>query len=81
MAFSDGHANAKNLTRQRREKKLMTAQINAENRAKRSPAQQLAELDARLGKGMGATKERARLAAMMAEAATPKKEKKEKKDK
>lgn len=80
MAFSEGHANAKALTRQRREKKQMTAQINAESRSKRSPAQQLAELDARLGKGEGATKERARLVAMMADT-TPKKEKKDKKDK
>lgn len=38
-----------------------SAQERAEARAERSPQEQLAELDKRLGEGKGAVKERARL--------------------
>lgn len=42
-----------------------TIEQNKKERAKRSPQQQLALLDERLGKGMGAKKERKRLKAQM----------------
>lgn len=51
---------------------------NQEARAERSPQQQLATLDKRLGVGTGAAKERARLAAEIKEAAKPKADPKEK---
>ena len=47
------------------ERKRWIAESNAEERAKRSPHQQLAVLDARLGKGQGAKKERARLSTLL----------------
>lgn len=46
----------------RNEERQKQAAALAEARGKRSPAQQLAELDKRLGIGVGAKRERARLA-------------------
>jgi len=51
-----------NRGRQRRSELQERAAELAEERAARTPAQQLALLDERLGAGVGAQKERARLA-------------------
>jgi hypothetical protein len=50
-----------NRSRQRRAELQEQAQAMAEERAKRSAAQQIAILDDRLGKGVGAKKEREQL--------------------
>ncbi len=62
---SAAHSEAMLNHRKRMDQKKITAEINAEERAKRSPQDQIALLDKRLGKGVGATKERARLARQM----------------
>jgi hypothetical protein len=51
-------------SRANRERRLKTATLNVVNQL-RSPVQQLEALDKRLGKGVGAVKERARLKAMI----------------
>ncbi len=53
------------------------AEIRREERAQRSPAQQLAELDARLGEEVGAVKERLRLAEEMSRLASERGKRKE----
>lgn len=65
--FSRRHktAEAHNEARAKRDTRVAqweaTMRENEQERAKRSPSQQLALLDKRLGKGRGAKKERARL--------------------
>lgn len=66
----------KKISRQTRQARAAERMENG-----RTPAEQLAELDKRLGKGVGAVRERARLAKLIGakEAAVPSKPKKAKK--
>lgn len=50
-------------SRREREQRRQEADARSLDRVNRTPAQQLAVLDRRLGKGVGATKERAKLKA------------------
>lgn len=47
----------------RKQNRCKDAIVRQEARGKRTPQQQIAELDARLGKGVGAVKERKRITA------------------
>lgn len=58
---SDSRARGKAHTQAARERKAFIMESNASERAKRSPQDQLKVLDRRLGRGVGAVKERARL--------------------
>lgn len=58
---SDAQRNAQAYWQEKQAAKLATLKDNQEARAKRTPQQQLDLLDAKLGEGVGAKKERARL--------------------
>ena len=64
-----------NRGRRRRQELHEHAAILAEERASRTPQQQLKVLDKRLGKGVGAAKERKRLQHVIDNPPKPKKEK------
>jgi hypothetical protein len=66
-----------NKWQERQEEKRALAEENRHNRASRSAKEQLAELDFRLGKGVGAKRERARLNAAVEEVKKGKKKQKE----
>lgn len=65
-----------NRGRQRREEIEAQVAVMKEERAERTAEQQLALLDERLGEGVGATKERARLQHLIENPPRPKKGKK-----
>jgi hypothetical protein len=66
------------MHRNRKQERKTEATVRAEERAKLTDKQQLARLDKMFGKGKGAARERAKLAARMkADAAKPKAAKKD----
>lgn len=73
------HMLAQREREDKEQERLFTMAINAELRAKRTPEDQIAVLNKRLGQGQGAKKERARLAAQIeARKNAPKKRRKRK---
>ena len=70
-----------NRGHQRRAELSERAEKNAEEHAKRTPQQQLDLLDERLGKGIGAVRERKHLQKLLADSKKDKKDKKNKREK
>lgn len=58
---TEGEAKSRELRRLREEEKIELREYNQQMRRRRSPEQQLAVLDSRLGKGIGAEHERMKL--------------------
>lgn len=77
-AKTEAHAKAREAYANRKEAKLEGVVARKSERAQRSPQDQLALLDKRLGKDTGAQRERARLQALLDSPAKPKKKKKSK---
>lgn len=65
----------------RRDDRRRRANERQEARAKRTPQEQLKALDERFGPGLGATRERARLAALIESAEQARRAEQEKRDK
>ncbi len=59
--YSDTRASGKANVRAAQERKAFIMESNRAERKKRSPQEQLRVLDRRLGKGVGAVRERAKL--------------------
>lgn len=66
MARDENIQKARALYRGRQEAKAQGIALRADQRAQRGPVAQLRELDRRLGAGLGAKRERARLARQLA---------------
>ncbi|MBI2109284.1 MAG: hypothetical protein HYT93_03890 [Parcubacteria group bacterium] len=62
---SEAHDNVRNMRENKRIAKLKDARKRNEAAANRSPCEQIRRLDERLGSGIGAKKERARLGALV----------------
>ncbi|MBI4068468.1 hypothetical protein HY413_03625 [Candidatus Kaiserbacteria bacterium] len=62
----DAHEEVRSVREHRRLKKVADADVRMAYAAARTPQEQLARLDAKLGKGIGAVKERAKLVARIA---------------